>query len=100
MLKFIGDALASPPGLLVTLFLACLLLALAADAAWRGNRVYVGAVIGLLAYILGRMTEGFVAPSTGAALKVGGLVLAGLVLAFDLVTEVVEEPESGSSPQV
>lgn len=100
MIKFVGDLLSSPPGLLITLFLSCLLLAMAADAVRSGNRVYAGAVLGLAAYILGRMSEGFMEPSAAAVLKIGGLVLAALVLTFDLVTEVVEAPEGEPGPQV
>jgi hypothetical protein len=80
-------------GSLVSGFALCLLLVLAIDAVRQGHRLYLGAVVGLSAALLGRMAEGFMLPAADTLLKVGGLLLAALVIAIDLMTEVVVEPE-------
>jgi hypothetical protein len=42
--------------------------------------------------IYARLAEGFIDPAADTLLKAAGLVLAALVLAFDLVFEPVEVP--------
>ena len=77
-------------------FFECLLLALFADAVLKGHRVYLLAVLGMIATLIGRVSEGFMAPGPDSILKIAGLVLAALVLTLDIVTEEVgpDQPEA------
>jgi hypothetical protein len=83
---------AQSPGSLVTGFVECLLLLLAVDAVRSGRRIYAIASVGLSVTIYARMAEGFIDPAADTLLKAAGLVVAALVLAFDLVFEPVEVP--------
>jgi hypothetical protein len=79
-------------------FLECLFLILALDAVRQAHRIYALAVLGLSATLVGRMAEGFMPSGPDTILKIGGLVLAGLVLTLDIVTEEVEITEEKSGP--
>lgn len=93
MLEVLGAIWTGFIGSIVSAFGLCLLLALSIDAVRQGHRLYLGAAIGVSAALLGRMAEGFMLPAADTLLKVGGLLLAALVIAIDLMTEVVVEPE-------
>jgi hypothetical protein len=80
------------PGSLLTGFFECLLLVLAVDAVRGGRRIFAIASVGLSVTIYARLAEGFIDPAVDTLLKAAGLVLAALVLAFDLVFEPVEVP--------
>ena len=91
--RLIGSLFGSQsPGSLVTGYFECLLLVLAVDAVRRGRRLYAIASVGLSVTIYARLAEGFIDPAADTLLKAAGLVLAALVLAFDLVFEPVEVP--------
>jgi hypothetical protein len=91
--RLIGSLFGSQsPGSLVTGYAECLLLVLAVDAVRRGRRLYAIASVGLSVTIYARLAEGFIDPAVDTLLKAAGLVLAALVLAFDLVFEPVEAP--------
>jgi hypothetical protein len=78
---------------LTTGFVECLLLVLALDAVRSGRRLYIVAAVGLGAVLLARMADGFMPGVVIALLRLGGLALAGIILAIDLLFEevVVEE---------
>jgi hypothetical protein len=76
-------------------FVECLLLVLAIDAAQRGKRIYVIAAAGLGAVLLAGLADGFMVPAEVLVLRLGGLALAGVILAIDLLFEevVIEDDE-------
>ena len=75
-------------------FVECLLVVLFVDAVLKSHRVYLVAVLGMSATLLGRMSEGFMPSTADTILKVGGLVLAALVVTLDIVTEEVDAAEA------
>ncbi len=79
-------------------FFECFLLALFADAVFKGHWVYLVAVLGMTATLTGRMSEGFMPAGPDTILKVAGLVLAGLVVTLDIVTEEVDPDQLEAIP--
>ena len=75
-------------------YVECLLVALFLDAVLKGHRVYLLAVLGMSATLVGRMSEGFMPSTADSILKIGGLVLAALVVTLDIVTEEVDITEA------
>lgn len=75
------------PGTIITTFFYCLLLAAAVEAVRRGRRFYVVVAVGLASALYARMAVGFIDPSLDTLLKAAGLVVAAVVVAFDLVFE-------------
>jgi hypothetical protein len=76
-------------------FLDSLLLVWSIEAYRRGHRLYGLAAIGLVLAIIGQMSRDIASTTQVLLLQVFGLGLAGLVLAFHLLTEEVELPTSG-----
>jgi hypothetical protein len=74
-------------------YVECLLLVFALDAARRGKGIYVIAAAGLAAVLLAGLADGFMVPGEVLAFRLGGLALAGVILAIDLLFEVVEVEE-------
>jgi hypothetical protein len=88
------------PGFILSAFLECLFLAMFIDALRKGHRIYWVAAIALCATLYARVTEGFMPSGPNTALKIGGLVVAGVILAIDLLTEEVEEEGGEAAPQI
>lgn len=80
------------PGFMVSGFVECFLLAAFVDAAVRGRRIYGAGALGMATVLLARMAEGLMQAAPNTILRIGGLLLAGIVVFIDLVTEVVDEP--------
>ena len=53
----------------------------------RGRRLYLLVAAGLATVLYGRIAVGFIDPSVDTLLTASGLVLAAVVVAFDLVFE-------------
>ena len=87
-------------GFILSAFLECLFLAMFIDAVRRGHRIYWVAVVALSASLYARVTEGFMPSGPNTTLKIGGLVLAGVILAIDLLTEEVEDDRGEAAPQI
>ena len=85
---------------LASAFIECLFLVLAIEAVRRGRRIYVGAVVGVVMVLYGRMADGFIGNTPAVVLVVAGLVLAGLTVVADLLFEVVPEDGAEVGPSV
>ena len=72
-------------------FVECLLVVWCYMAWRRGLRLYLLAAGGVVLAIVGRLVRDVGSPAEWVGLQVFGLVLAGLVLAFYLLTEEVDE---------
>jgi hypothetical protein len=75
------------PGAIISTFFYCLLLAAAIETLRRGRRMYLLVVAGLATVLYGRMAFGFIDASVDTLVTASGLVLAAVVVAFDLVFE-------------
>jgi hypothetical protein len=75
------------PGTIISTFFYCLLLAAAIETLRRGRRMYLLVVAGLATVLYGRMAFGFIDASVDTLVTASGLVLAAVVVAFDLVFE-------------
>ena len=73
------------PGTIITTFVYCLLLAAAIAAVSRGRRLYVVVAVGLALALYARMAVGFIDPSLDTIFTASGLLVAAVVVAFDLV---------------
>ena len=73
------------PGLILLVYLACLGGLYAAMLARRGRRMYWLAVAGTALVLFGRLGAGFLDRSLTDPAFWGGLALAILALAFDLI---------------
>ena len=71
-------------------FVESVLIVWCYQAARRGDWLYAIAGAGVFMALLGRLTSDIGPAAETIGLQVGGLLLAGLVLAFYLLTEEVE----------
>jgi hypothetical protein len=79
-------------------FIQCLVIVWCLEAYRKGMKLYGLAAIGVLVAVIGRLSRD-AAPTTQVfVLQFAGLVLAGLITAFYLLTEVAEAPSQQGDP--
>lgn len=78
------------PASILTTFIECLVVVIALDVFGRGRRVYLAVVIGVGLALYAQIANGVIDATLDSLLRAAGLVLAAVVLVFDLVFEAAD----------